>query len=110
MVFRHFRHFQRRILAIHSSVLRFIVLFLFIFIFLFTSFSERQRIDDTHTHTHKKKKSAFATPALSLSLRGWHATVSLAPEGTHDVLVLRKGTGAVALGGAVDRAQLCCQK
>ena len=27
-----------------------------------------------------------------------------------DVLVLRKGTGAVALGGAVARAQLCCQK
>ena len=54
--------------------------------------------------------SAFATSALSLSLRAWHAMVSLAPEGTHDVLVLRKGTGAVALGGAVARAQLCCQK
>ena len=27
-----------------------------------------------------------------------------------NVLVLRKGTGAVALGGAVERAQLCCQK
>ena len=54
--------------------------------------------------------SAFATSALSLSLRAWHATVYPAPEGTHDVLVLRKGTGAVALGGAVARAQLCCQK
>ena len=54
--------------------------------------------------------TGFATSALFLSLRAWHATVSLAPEGTHDVLVLRKGTGAVALGGAVDRAQLCCQK
>ena len=54
--------------------------------------------------------TAFATSALSLSLRAWHAMVSLARRGTHDVLVLRKGTGAVTLGGAVDRAQLFCQK
>ena len=37
--------------------------------------------------------AAFATSALSLSLRAWHATVSLAPEGAHDVLVLEKGLG-----------------
>ena len=49
---------------------------------------------------------AFATSALSLSLLAWHATVSLARIGTHDVLVLRKGTGAVTLGGTVERAQL----
>ena len=54
----------------------------------------------------KSGAAAFATSALSLSLRAWHATVSLAPEGTHDVLVLRKGTGAVTLGGTVERAQL----
>ena len=58
----------------------------------------------------KSWAAAFATSALSLSLRAWHATVSLARRGTHDVLVLRKGTGAVTLGGAVDRAQLSCQK
>ena len=67
---------------------------------------EKFRIEGTRART----STAFATSALSLSLRAWHATVSLAPEGAHDVLVLRKGTGAVALGGAVDRAQLCCQK
>jgi len=58
----------------------------------------------------EKNGATFATSALSLSLRAWHATVSLARRGTHDVLVLRKGTGAVTLGGAVDRAQLFCQK
>ena len=56
--------------------------------------------------TAKKGTTTFATSALSLSLRAWHATVSLAPEGTHDVLVLRKGTGAVTLGGKVERVQL----
>ena len=50
--------------------------------------------------------AAFATSALSLSLLAWHATVSLARGGTHDVLVLRKGTGAVTLSGTVERAQL----
>ena len=35
----------------------------------------------------------------------WHATVPLARGGAHDVLVLRKGTGAVTLGGTVVRAQ-----
>ena len=49
---------------------------------------------------------ASATSALSLSLLAWHATVSLARGGAHDVLVLRKGTGAVTLGGTVERAQL----
>ena len=44
--------------------------------------------------------------SLSLSLPAWHATVTLARGGTHDVLVLRKRTGAVTLGGTVERAQL----
>ena len=52
------------------------------------------------------KYIAFTTSALSLSLLAWHATVSLARGGAHDVLVLRKGTGAVTLGGTVERAQL----
>ena len=52
------------------------------------------------------KLSAFATSALSLSMLALHATVSLARGGTHDVFVLRKGTGAVTLGGTVERAQL----
>ena len=42
--------------------------------------------------------------------RAWRTTESLATEGSHDVVVLRKGTRAAALGGAVDGAQLFCQK
>ena len=54
----------------------------------------------------KSWAAAFATSALSLSLLALHAMVSLARGGTHDVRVLRKGTGAVTLGGTVERAQL----
>ena len=53
-----------------------------------------------------RRFATFATSALSLSLLAWHGTVSLARGGTHDVLVLREGTGAVTLGGTVERAQL----